>query len=928
LILHQGCGIISRGGLAAQERAKKQMEIILKEHWHHLPAAEVVEILGTDADKGLDVFEVADRQKRFGPNLLTKREGHGPLMRFLLQFHQPLLYILIFASLVTAALQEWVDSAVIFGVVLINAVVGFIQESKAITAIEALAKELSSEASVVRGGEKNRIPSAELVPGDLVLLQSGDKVPADLRLLRTRELRVDESALTGESVPVEKHSHVQDRKTPLADRKNMAYSSALVVYGTGSGVVTAIGDGTQIGQISEMISSAEVLATPLTQKISRFSHVLLFVILSLSGLTFVGGILRGQPWLDTFMAVVALAVGAIPEGLPAAVTIILAIGVGRMAKRRAIIRRLPAVETLGSTTVICSDKTGTLTKNQMTVQEILADSDCYEVSGAGYEPTGAITQRSVPVEISSNEALTECLKAGLLCNDSTIVQSEEQWKVEGDPTEGALIVAAQKAGLALEDTRRAFPRIDAIPFESQHQYMATLHDAGAGKFKVAYVKGSPESLLPKCQFALTASGSVSEINIPSIHEQLNFMAAKGLRVLALARKELPEASIVIDHHDIADGLTFLGLQGMLDPPRPEAARAVETCQKAGIRVKMITGDHAVTAASIADQVGLYRNDDATSRRAVLSGEELDTFSDRELVDAVQATAVFARVSPEHKLRLVQALQARGEVVAMTGDGVNDAPALRRANIGVAMGLGGTEVAREAADMVLTDDNFASIEGAVEEGRGVYDNLMKFIVWTLPTNIGEGLVVMLAILLGVSLPILAVQILWINMTTAVCLGMMLAFEPKEPGIMDRPPRDPKAPILSRALTGRILLVSALLCAGTFGLFEWELSNGATEAQARTVAVAVFVLGELFYLFNCRSMSRSIFGLGLFSNIWIWVGVSIMVLLQVLFTHLPAMNALFHSAAIGVDAWARAVAVGFVIYLVIGIEKLLRRRIAAT
>jgi Ca2+-transporting ATPase len=902
------------------------MDTILKEHWHHLPATEAVEILGADADKGLDVFEVADRQKRFGPNLLTKREGHGPLVRFLLQFHQPLLYILIAAALVTAALQEWVDSAVILGVVLINAVVGFIQESKAMTAIEALAKELSSEASVVRGGEKNRIPSAELVPGDLVFLQSGDKVPADLRLLRVRELRVDESALTGESVPVEKQSDVMDRKTPLADRKNMAYSSTLVVYGTGSGVVVATGDKTQIGQISEMISSAEVLETPLTQKISRFSQVLLIVILSLSALTFVGGIVRGQPWFDTFMAVVALAVGAIPEGLPAAVTIILAIGVGRMARSRAIIRRLPAVETLGSTTVICSDKTGTLTKNQMTVQEIFADSNCYEVSGAGYEPAGEITKGSTPVEIGSNEALAECLKAGLLCNDSNIGRSEGQWKVEGDPTEGALIVAAQKGGLTLEDALMGFPRIDAIPFESQHQYMATLHDALQGGIKVVYLKGSPESLLPRCRFALDASGVLREPDVLSIHEQLNAMAAKGLRVLALARKELPETSAAIDHPDVADGLTFLGLQGMIDPPRPEAANAVEACQRAGIRVKMITGDHAVTAASISRQLGLFYNQDTASGRTVLTGEELDAISDSELVDAVQPTVVFARVSPEHKLRLVQALQATGNVVAMTGDGVNDAPALRRADIGVAMGLGGTEVAREAADMVLTDDNFASIEGAVEEGRGVYDNLMKFIVWTLPTNAGEGMVIMLAILLGVSLPILAVQILWINMTTAVCLGMMLAFEPKEPGIMDRPPRDPKAPILSRVLIERILLVSTLLCAGAFGLFEWELSNGATEAQARTVAVSVFVLGQLFYLFNCRSMSRSMFALGLFSNIWIWVGVGIMILLQVLFAHLPVMNALFHTAAIGVDAWARAVAVGFVIYLVIGIEKMVRGRIA--
>lgn len=900
------------------------MDSIPREHWHNMPATESVRILKTDAAVGLGSLEVEERQKRFGPNLLAKKYGHGPLIRFLLQFHDPLLYILLVAAIVTALLQEWVDSSVIFGVVLINAFVGFIQESKAINAIEALAKGLSAEASVVRGGRKSRIASAELVPGDIVLLQSGDKVPADLRLFKTRELRVDESAFTGESLPVEKNVEPLDLDTPLADRKNMAYSSTLVVYGAGTGVVVSTGDQTQIGQISEMISSTEVLATPLTRKIARFSHILLFVILSLSALTFVGGILRGHQWFDTFMAVVALAAGAIPEGLPAAVTIILAIGVARMARQRAIIRRLPAVETLGSTTIICSDKTGTLTKNQMTVQQILADGNLYEVSGAGYKPDGAISRDGAFVDIKSDEAFAECLKAGLLCNDSTIIHDEGQWTVEGDPTEGGLFVSAQKGGFTPEEARQNFPRIDAIPFESEHQYMATLHDFGPGKPRIAYLKGSPESLLARCEFALAASGDMREADIENINRQLDQMAENGLRVLAFAKKEFSESFSEIHHKDVQDGLVFLGLQGMIDPPRPEAASAVATCQKAGIRVKMITGDHAVTATAIAGQIGLYCKDESSSGCVALSGVELDRISDKDLVGAAQSAAVFARVSPEHKLRLVRALQERGEVVAMTGDGVNDAPALRRADIGVAMGMGGTEVAREASDMILTDDNFATIEAAVEEGRGVYDNLMKFIVWTLPTNIGEGMVIMLAILLGVSLPMLAVQILWINMTTAVCLGMMLAFEPKESGIMDRSPRNPDAPIISRSMAARIVMVSGLLCAGAFGLFDWELRNGAPEEQARTVAVTVFVLGELFYLFNCRSMTRSIFKLGLFSNLWIWVGISVMLALQIMFTNLPVMNSLFHSAPIGWEGWARALAVGLVIYVVVEIEKMLWAR----
>ncbi len=901
------------------------MNMTFKDNWSHIPSTEAVKALNSDGEKGLNDIEVAERQKEFGPNLLTKKKGQGPIIRFLFQFHDPLLYILIVAAVVTALLQEWVDSSVIFGVVLINAFVGFIQESKAINAIEALAKGLSAEASVVRDGKKMRIPSSELVLGDLVLLHSGDKVPADLRLLHTRELRIDESAFTGESVPVEKVTDVLDLDTPLADRRNMAYSSTLVVYGAGSGVVVAVGDKTQIGQISEMISAAEVLATPLTKKIAHFSHVLLFVILSLSALTFLGGILRGLSWFDTFMAVVALAAGAIPEGLPAAVTIILAIGVARMAKHRAIIRRLPAVETLGSTTVICSDKTGTLTKNQMTVQEIFAGANHFELSGAGYDPEGHISRGGGVVDVSTNQVLAECLKAGALCNDSRIIRSNGQWKVEGDPTEGGLIVAAQKGGLSPQNIRGELPRIDAIPFESQHQYMATLHDTGPGKDRMAYLKGSPESIIPKCKSALIDTiQNIQEIDHPTINEHLESMAEKGLRILALARKEFPQTTTSIHHEDVQDGLTFLGMQGMIDPPRPEAASSVATCKKAGIQVKMITGDHAVTAASIAAQLGLYDKLDEKSQRAVLSGVEIDGLSEKELVDAVGPTAVFARVSPGHKLRIVQALQKRREVVAMTGDGVNDAPALRRADIGVSMGMGGTEVAREASDMILTDDNFASIEAAVEEGRGVFDNLMKFIVWTLPTNIGEGLVVMIAILLGVSLPMLAVQILWINMTTAVCLGMMLAFEPKESGIMDRLPRDPDVPIISRYLTKRIALVSSLLCAGAFGVFEWELFAGATEAQARTAAVTVFVMGELFYLFNCRSMSRSIFRMGLFSNIWVWLGAGIMILLQVLFTHLPVMNSLFHSAPIGVDSWTKAVVVGLIIFIIVEIEKFMVAR----
>ncbi len=900
------------------------METILSRHWHHLPESEVLELVETNLDRGLDLFAVENRQERFGPNAITQRKGHGPWVRFLLEFHQPLIYILLAAALITALLQEWVDSGVILGVVLVNAIIGFVQESKALKAIDALARAMTSEATVLRGGEKKRISSTALVPGDVVFLQSGDKVPADLRLLVCRELRTDESTLTGESVPIEKHAETLEHDTVLADRRNIVYSTTLVTYGTATGVVVATGDNTEIGRISELISSAEVLATPLTRKIAHFSGILLYVILGMAAVTFLVGIIRGESWLHMLMAAVALAVGAIPEGLPAAVTITLAIGVGKMAKRHAIIRKLPAVETLGSTTVICSDKTGTLTQNQMTVREVFAGGELLTVSGVGYAPEGEFSCDGETVDARQHPVLIECLKAGLLCNDSALAQSEDGWQAEGDPTEAALIVSARKAGFSPETTQQEHPRLDAIPFESQHQYMATLHKMGPNGSPVAYLKGSVESILQRCDNVFGDVESGRALDPESVHRRVDEMAADGLRVLALARTELPAGTKSIQHQDVLSGLSFLGLQGMIDPPRPESVRAVQACQAAGIRVKMITGDHAGTAAAIAAQIDLEGAERNGATDNVMTGKMLAELSDTALLDAVEKTAVFARVAPEQKLRLVKALQHRGHVVAMTGDGVNDAPALRRADIGVAMGITGTEVAKEAADMVLTDDNFSSIEAAIEEGRGVFDNLIKFITWTLPTNIGEGLVILVAVFVGAALPILPVQILWINMTTAVLLGLMLAFEPKEPGIMLRLPRDPASPILSPALMSRILLVAVLLLVGAFGLFEWELSHGESEAAARTAAVNVFVFGELFYLFNCRSLTLSMFAIGVFSNRWLLAGVGMMAALQVAFTYLPVMNRAFSSEPIGMTEWFLILGTGTLISLAVGFEKWLRRR----
>ncbi len=899
------------------------MQTLLGKHWHHLPTDEVLQLLETDPQAGLDIFAVKHRQEEFGPNVLTPRRGKSPLVRFLLQFNNPLIYILLVATVVTAVVKDIVDAAIIFAAVLVNAVIGFIQESRAERAIEALAQAMTTEATVIRAGKTQRIPAAELTLGDLVSLKAGDKAPADLRLIRSRDLQVAEAALTGESVPVQKDaSLLLPPETVLADRRNMAYASTLVTYGTGVGVVTAIGDHTEVGRISQLISSAEELQTPLTRKIAQFSQLVLYAILALAAATFAIGLLRGQGAVDTFTAAIALAVAMIPEGLPAALTVTLAIGVSRMAQRRAIIRKLPAVETLGSVTIISSDKTGTLTQNQMTVQEVYVPGAVYRVSGAGYAPAGEILRDGAAVRpAEEGVALLETLRAGLLCNDSALAEADGTWRAEGDPTEVALIVAARKAGLAAAD----LPRLDAIPFESQHQYMATLHDAGPGRPRVAYVKGAAEVILARCASALGAAGDQIPLDLAAAQRQVEVMAGEGLRVLAFARRELPPDADKIHHEDIASGLVFLGLQGMIDPPRPEAIAAVAACQTAGIQVKMITGDHALTAAAIARELGLGRDTHGPNGLPeVITGADLAACCDEDLIQRVERTDVFARVSPEQKLRLVDALQSRGHVVAMTGDGVNDGPALKQSDVGIAMGITGTDVAKEAADMVLTDDNFATIEAAVEEGRGVFDNLTKIIAWTLPTNLGEGLIVLLAIFLGVTLPILPVHVLWINMTTVATLGIVLALERKEPGIMSRPPRRPDAPILTRTLVWRVVLVGAVILVGAFGLFELELLAGASTAAARTVAVNTVIMVEVFYLLNCRSLTHSMFRIGVLSNRWVLVGIAAMLLLQLLFTYAPFMNTVLQSAPITAGAWARVVGVGFVGYLLVELEKWLRRR----
>jgi cation-transporting P-type ATPase F len=889
------------------------MEDSHSERWHSLSPHKVLDMLASNPETGLDTDEAVKRTTIYGLNVITARKTMGPLIRFLLQFNQPLVYILLAAATITFFLKEYVDSGVIFGVVIVNAIIGFFQESKAVKAIEALAKTMTTEATVLRSGEKTRIPSEMIVPGDIVFLQSGDKTPADMRIISAKDLQTDESALTGESVSVEKSVQILNDDTELADRKNMAFGSSLVTYGTATGVVTSTGDNTEVGRISRLIERTEELETPLLRKISYFSKILLYLILVLAALTFFAGILRGQNSVDMFMAAVALAVGAIPEGLPAALTITLAIGVSRMAKRGAIIRNLPAVETLGSTTVICSDKTGTLTENQMTVQDIMAGYELFLLSGSGYSPAGEIRRINGEAVMPPTTGLAECLRCGILCNDSRIIIKEGRHTVQGDPTEGALITSAAKAGLDHTETASGWTRIDTLPFESQHQYMATLNHNPDEDACIIYMKGSLEAVLERCSYASGPDGGLTEIDHDKIHDSVSAMASKGLRILAFASKKECKDFTNLGHDEVKSGMTFIGLQGMIDPPRAESAEAVRNCHNAGIEVKMITGDHALTASAIAQKIGLANPEN------VLTGKDISKLDDGELSEITRKVSVFARIAPEQKLKLVSAIQSNGNIVAMTGDGVNDAPALKRADIGVAMGITGTDVAKESADMVLTDDNFATIEAAVEEGRGTFDNITKFIVWTLPTNIGEGLVILAAIFVGVALPILPVQILWINMTTAVLLGLMLVFEPKEEGIMLRKPRDPGEPILTRMLIRRIVMVGFMLLAVAFGLFEWELKSGSDISVARTVAVNVFVMVELFYLFNCRSLSNSAFSTGFFSNRWLFAGVFLMLALQFLFTYLPFMNRAFQSSPVSLVSWLRIIAASVLVLFVVELEK---------
>jgi len=866
---------------------------------------------------GLSTAEAAKRLAAVGPNRLPSPPKDGPIKRFLKHFNDILIYILIAAAAATALKGYWIDTWVILAVVVINAIIGFIQEGRAEDALEGIRKMLSLHAHSRRGGHWVEVESADLVPGDIVRLRAGDRVPADLRLLEAVNLRIEESALTGESVPSTKGSEPVDDAAGIGDRHGMAYSGTLVAAGQGTGVVTATGPHTELGRINRMIAEVETLDTPLTRQMTAFGRVLSVIILGMAvAMVLIGWFLHSFGVEELMMATIGFAVAAIPEGLPAIMTITLALGVQEMVRRNAITRKLPAVETLGSVTVVCSDKTGTLTRNEMTARHVVTPVDQYDAAGIGYAPEGHLSLHGQPIAVAAHPDLRALIEVMAVCNDAEIAEEDGHWRVIGEPTEGALRTLAHKADFAVAD----YPRLAVVPFDSDLKFMATLNRLPGGGRRIL-MKGAPDRLLDRCAGQRGADGSVAPLERAFWEDWIDRLSAQGLRVLAAASREVEADQDDLDVADVAQGMVLLGLVGIIDPPRPEAITAIAACRQAGIAVKMITGDHAGTASAIGREMGITTDDRA------ITGAELEVASDAQLQTIVAEYAIFARTSPEHKLRLVQALQANGEVVAMTGDGVNDAPALKRADVGIAMGIKGTEATKEAAEIVLADDNFASIERAIEEGRTIYDNLQKSILFLLPTNGAQALVILAAILFGFTLPLAPVQILWVNMVTAVTLSLALAFEPAEPGVMSRPPRRPGAPILGWYFIWRIALVSVLIGVATTAVFLFEEGRGYSVAAAQTMAVNTLAFGQLFFLFNSRFLHASSLRVSLwFTNRVVWLAVGVLVLLQLLFVYAPFLNRWFHTAPLAPRDWLLPVGIGVAIFLVVELEKAVVRWVA--
>ncbi|HHW03481.1 MAG TPA: calcium-transporting P-type ATPase, PMR1-type [Thermoanaerobacterales bacterium] len=894
--------------------------------WYTLEKKDVSTVLKTHLENGLSSDQAQEKLKSHGYNELVGKRGQTIWEMLLEQFKDFLVLILIAASLVSILIGEVTDSAVIILIVILNAVLGVIQESRASKALEALKKMAAPEAKVIRDGHIKEIPARELVPGDLVLLEAGNYVPADLRLVESINLKIDEASLTGESVPVEKNADIVfQEEVPLGDRTNSAFMGTVVTYGRGKGVVVSTGMNTEIGMIAEMLESYEEEDTPLQKKLAELGKILGIASLAICGVVFVMGLFRGVPVLEMFMTAVSLAVAAIPEGLPAIVTIVLAIGMQRMVKRHSIIKKLHAVETLGSTTVICSDKTGTLTQNEMTATRIYTDGKMYSISGEGYRPYGEFTLENSRIDPKSDSNLQLLLTIAALCNDAKLEESgvekdnEKSWRILGDPTEGALVVAAAKAGLYTSDLEKTMPRLQEIPFDSDRKRMTTFHPNGKGY--VAYIKGAPDVMLNLSTMMYKSGKTVpiTDEDRKNILEANHQMATQALRVLALAYKDISAIPQEPDPGDIEKDMTFVGLIGMIDPARPEAKEAIKICKNAGIRPVMITGDYKDTAVAIAKELGMLEEESA-----VLTGAELDTLSDEELANAAKDVSVYARVSPVHKLKIVEAIKKNGHIAAMTGDGVNDAPALKKADIGVAMGITGTDVAKETADMILTDDNFASIVAAVEEGRVIYSNIRKFIFFLLSCNIAEILIIFVAMLMGLPVPLKPIQLLWLNLLTDAFPALALGMEKKEPDIMSRPPRKPDEPIMDTRMKWQIAIQSTFMTVAVLGVFIYALSFTSTIEAARTYAFVTLIFSELLRAYTSRSETYSVFSIGFFANRFMVGGTLISFILLLVVIYVPYLRGVFDTTFLSFYDWDIIVAFGLIPFVAAEVSKIFLRR----
>lgn len=867
--------------------------------WHNKTVSVVARELGTDAAKGLATEDIAGRVEKYGPNSLAEHEKESRLKKLSRQFTEFIILVLIGAAIIAGALGEWIDTLAIMAIVILNGVIGFMQEEKAEKVMEALKRLSAPEAKVLRGGELSSVPANSLVPGDLIVLESGDHVPADCRIIDSKLLRVQEASLTGESTPIEKTTGPLEDSVPLADRTNMAYLGTNIVYGRGRAIVTGTGMATEMGKIAQMLQEVKSEPTPLQRKLSEFGRYLVYAAGGICALIFVLGVLRGETVVEMFLVAVSLAVAAIPEGLPAVVTIVLALGVQRMVKRGALIRKLPSVETLGAATIIASDKTGTLTQNQMTVKRIYLPGDVHvTVTGTGYAPSGQFYSGSREIDPDKDSALMLALKTGLLCNGAELKEKDGAWAIIGDPTEGALITLAEKAGLKKTALEGGLEFLSEIPFDAERKMMSTVYRENENTW-YAFVKGAAERILPECTdiYDGGAARPITEADRAAIVKATEELSKDALRVLALAYRESGEALDTHSAHELESGLTFAGLAGMIDPPREEVFAAVAKAKNAGITPIMITGDHKLTAVAIGEELGFFTQGDMA-----LTGEELDAMDEREWKEALSKIKVYARVNPEHKLRVVQAWKERGDVIAMTGDGVNDAPALKEADIGVAMGITGTDVTKEAGDMVLTDDNFASIVSAVEEGRGIFDNIRRVVHFLLSCNIGEILVLLVASLAGMPLPLLPIQILWTNLVTDGLPALGLAMEPVEAGVMDRRPRKKDEGIVTPHLMWVMAIQGVLIAAVTLGVYSLSLYEfGASEEKARTMAFMVLVFSQMFHAFNCRSTWKSVFKLGVFSNRTLNLAVLVILVGQISLVYIPFLEPVFKTVRLGITDW---------------------------